>query len=409
MSICILSIGSELLEGSVIDSNSAFIANNITRHGGSVDLIRMVKDNKDEIVSLFQKYSKKFDVILTTGGLGPTFDDITAECLAVSAGLDLELNEKAYNHMASYLERAGVTIRQEHKHQSMLPKGCMLFNNNTGTAMGFSVKLNKADIICMPGVPVEMKNMFLHEVLPFITEKLNLKEQSYIDLHFVSIAESDIDVFIRSLNLPENIQCIINAGKGQVVVKLRGKDKELVESYALKIEKEFPKHFTGRGDILPAEYLINLLKEYGKTISFAESCTGGLLSEYITDISGASSVFYGSVVSYDNSIKENVLKVSSDILNNDGAVSQRCAYAMAEGVRNLMKTDYAISITGIAGPSGGTNDKPVGLVYIGITDGVNTKVYKNIFNGSRQQVRMRSANKAIQLVIEYIKNNNSQA
>lgn len=409
MSICILSIGSELLEGSVIDSNSAFIANNITRHGGSVDLIRMVKDNKDEIVSLFQKYSKKFDVILTTGGLGPTFDDITAECLAVSAGLDLELNEKAYNHMASYLERAGVTIRQEHKHQSMLPKGCKLFNNNTGTAMGFSVKLNKADIICMPGVPVEMKNMFLNEVLPFITEKLNLKEQSYIDLHFVSIAESDIDVFIRSLNLPENIQCIINAGKGQVVVKLRGKDKELVESYALKIEKEFPKHFTGRGDILPAEYLINLLKEYGKTISFAESCTGGLLSEYITDISGASSVFYGSVVSYDNSIKENVLKVSSDILNNDGAVSQRCAYAMAEGVRNLMKTDYAISITGIAGPSGGTNDKPVGLVYIGITDGVNTKVYKNIFNGSRQQVRMRSANKAIQLVIEYIKNNNSQA
>lgn len=409
MSICILSIGSELLEGSVIDSNSAFIANNITRHGGSVDLIRMVKDNKDEIVSLFQKYSKKFDVILTTGGLGPTFDDITAECLAVSAGLDLELNEKAYNHMASYLERAGVTIRQEHKHQSMLPKGCKLFNNNTGTAMGFSVKLNKADIICMPGVPVEMKNMFLHEVLPFITEKLNLKEQSYIDLHFVSIAESDIDVFIRSLNIPKNIQCIINAGKGQVVVKLRGKDKELVESYALKIEKEFPKHFTGRGDILPAEYLINLLKEYGKTISFAESCTGGLLSEYITDISGASSVFYGSVVSYDNSIKENVLKVSSDILNNDGAVSQRCAYAMAEGVRNLMKTDYAISITGIAGPSGGTNDKPVGLVYIGITDGVNTKVYKNIFNGSRQQVRMRSANKAIQLVIEYIKNNNSQA
>ena len=323
MSICILSIGSELLEGSVIDSNSAFIANNLTRYGANVDLIRMVKDDKLKIVSLFQKYSKKYDIILTTGGLGPTFDDITAECLAESAGVSLELNEKAYNHMASCLERAGVTIRQEHKHQSMLPKGCMLFNNNVGTAMGFSLKVNKADIICMPGVPAEMKDMFLQEVLAFIAEKLNLKEQSYIDLHFLSIAESDIDVFIRSLNISKEVQCIINAGKGQVVVKLRSENKTLAEEYALKLEKAFPENFIGRGEITPSEYLINLLKEHGKTISFAESCTGGLLSEYITDVSGASSVFYGSVVSYDNSIKENVLKVSKDILNTDGAVSEK--------------------------------------------------------------------------------------
>lgn len=404
MSICILSIGSELLEGSVIDSNSAFIANNLKRWGGKVELIRMVSDNKDEIVSLFQKYSKKFDIILTTGGLGPTFDDITAECLAESAGLSLELNEKAYNHMASCLNRAGVTIRQEHKHQSMLPATCRLFNNNVGTAMGFSVSLNKADIICMPGVPLEMKDMFIKEVLPFIVDKLGLKEQSYIDLHFLSIAESDIDVFIRSLNISNEVQCIINAGKGQVVVKLRGENKELVEDYALKIEKAFPKNFIGRGDILPAEYLVNLLKEKGKTISFAESCTGGMLSEMVTDISGASSVFYGSVVSYDNSIKENVLHVSADILNTFGAVSEECAHAMAEGVKKLMNTDYAISITGIAGPTGGTKDKPVGLVYIGVTDGENTKVYKNIFNGSRQQVRLRSATKALQLIIDFISN-----
>ena len=404
MSICILSIGSELLEGSVIDSNSAFIANNLTRWGGKVELIRMVSDNKDEIVSLFQKYSKKFDIILTTGGLGPTFDDITAECLAESAGLQLELNEKAYNHMVYCLNRAGVTIRQEHKHQSMLPATCRLFNNNAGTAMGFSISLNKADIICMPGVPLEMKDMFIKEVLPFIVGKLGLKEQSYIDLHFLSIAESDIDVFIRSLNISNEVQCIINAGKGQVVVKLRGENKELVEDCALKIEKAFPKNFIGRGDILPAEYLVNLLKEKGKTISFAESCTGGMLSEMVTDISGASSVFYGSVVSYDNSIKENVLHVSADILNTFGAVSEECAHAMAEGVKKLMNTDYAISITGIAGPTGGTKDKPVGLVYIGVTDGENTKVYKNIFNGSRQQVRLRSATKALQLIIDFISN-----
>ena len=239
--------------------------------------------------------------------------------MAESAGVSLELNEKAYNHMALCLERAGVTIRQEHKHQSMLPKGCMLFNNNVGTAMGFSLKVNKADIICMPGVPAEMKDMFLKEVLTFIAEKLNLKEQSYIDLHFLSIAESDIDVFIRGLNISKEVQCIINAGKGQVVVKLRSENKNLAEEYALKLEKAFPENFIGRGEITPSEYLINLLKEHGKTISFAESCTGGLLSELITDVSGASSAFYGSVVSYDNSIKENVLKVSKETLNTFGS------------------------------------------------------------------------------------------
>ena len=404
MSICILSIGSELLEGSVIDSNSAFIANNLTRFGANVGLIRMVKDNKDEIVHLFQKYSQKYDIILTTGGLGPTFDDITAECLAESAGLSLELNEKAYNHMASRLNKAGVIIRQEHKHQSMLPSSCILFNNNVGTALGFSIKLNKAHIICMPGVPLEMKDMFLKEVLPFVSKTLNLKEKAYIDLHFLSIPESDVDVFIRSLKIEDNVQCIINAGNAQVVVKLRGDNKEKVEEYALKIEKAFPENFIGRGDILPSEYLVRHLKSSGKTITCAESCTGGMLSSLITDVSGASSVFYGSVVSYDNSIKENVLKVPQEILNTYGAVSEECAYAMAEGVRNLMKTDYGISITGIAGPTGGTEEKPVGLVYIGVTDGENTKVYRNIFNGSRQQVRTRSANKAMQILIDYIKN-----
>ena len=197
MSICILSIGSELLEGSVIDSNSAFIANNLTCYGANVDLIRMVKDEKSTIVSLFQKYSKQYDIILTTGGLGPTFDDITAECLAESAGVSLELNEKAYNHMALCLERAGVTIRQEHKHQSMLPKGCMLFNNNVGTAMGFSLKVNKADIICMPGVPAEMKAMFSDEVIPY----LNLNHEEWLNPTNGSVStESFLDLYQKALN-----------------------------------------------------------------------------------------------------------------------------------------------------------------------------------------------------------------
>lgn len=405
MRSCILSIGSELLEGSVVDTNSAFIAGSLSHYGAAPDMIRMVKDNRKEIISLFQSLSKEFDVILTTGGLGPTFDDITAECLAEACSVEISLNEKAYKHVKERLERAGVTIRDEHKHQSMLPKGCSLYHNENGTALGFSMHLNRADIICMPGVPVEMKTMFLDEVLPVLKEKFSLKEIIYKDLHFLSIPESDIDAVIRDLNISHETECIINAGSGKVVVKLRGYNNQEIKSISEKLSSYFKANYLGDNYTDEAKLIIDLLKEKKQTVSFAESCTGGLLSEYITNISGASEVFMGSVVSYDNSIKQNVLNVPEYILKDYGAVSEECASFMAQGVKELMKTDYAVSITGIAGPGGATDTKPVGLVYIGVSCGKNTAVYKHIFNGDRQQVRMRSAKKALYYLLNAVKEN----
>lgn len=405
MRSCILSIGSELLEGSVVDTNSAFIAGSLSHYGAAPDMIRMVKDNRKEIISLFQSLSKEFDVILTTGGLGPTFDDITAECLAEACSVEISLNEKAYKHVKERLERAGVTIRDEHKHQSMLPKGCSLYHNENGTALGFSMHLNRADIICMPGVPVEMKTMFLDEVLPVLKEKFSLKEIIYKDLHFLSIPESDIDAVIRDLNISHETECIINAGSGKVVVKLRGYNNQEIKSISEKLSSYFKANYLGDNYTDEAKLIIDLLKEKKQTVSFAESCTGGLLSEYITNISGASEVFMGSVVSYDNSIKQNVLNVPEYILKDYGAVSEECASFMAQGVKELMKTDYAVSITGIAGPGGATDTKPVGLVYIGVSCGKNTAVYKHIFNGDRYQVRMRSAKKALYYLLNAVKEN----
>lgn len=405
MRTCILSIGSELLEGSVVDTNSAFIANNLSHYGSAPDMIRMVKDNKEEIISLFKSLSKEFDVILTTGGLGPTFDDITAECLASACGVEISLNEKAYNHMKERLERAGVLVRKEHEHQSMLPKGCSLYHNEKGTALGFGMYLNKADIICMPGVPVEMKTMFIDEVLPVLKEKFSLKEIIYKDLHFLSIPESDVDAVIRELKISSNTECIINAGSGKIVVKLRGYNNQEIESISEKLSSHFKDHYLGDNYTDEAKLIIDLLKEKNQTVSFAESCTGGLLSEYITNISGASAVFMGSVVSYDNSVKQNVLKVPEYILKDYGAVSEECASFMAQGVKKLMNTDYSVSITGIAGPGGATDTKPVGLVYIGVSCKDNTAVYENIFNGDRQQVRMRSAKKALYYLLNLIKEN----
>lgn len=405
MRSCILSIGSELLEGSVVDTNSAFIANNLAHYGSAPDMIRMVQDNSKEIVSLFKSLSKEFDVILTTGGLGPTFDDITAECLASACGVEVTLNEKAYNHMKERLERAGVTVRKEHKHQSMLPGDCSLYHNEKGTALGFGMHLNRADIICMPGVPVEMKTMFTDEVLPVLKEKFSLKEIIYKDLHFLSIPESDVDAVIRDLNISSETECIINAGSGKIVVKLRGCNSQEIKSISEKLSSHFKDYYLGDNYTDEAKLIIDLLRERNKKISFAESCTGGLLSEYITNISGASDVFIGSVVSYDNSVKQNVLKVPKDILKDYGAVSAECAEYMAKGVKDLMKTDYSVSITGIAGPGGGTDTKPVGLVYIGVASKKGISVYKNIFNGDRQQVRMRSAKKVLFYLLNAVKEN----
>lgn len=403
MRICILSIGSELLEGSVVDTNSAFIGSELAHYGVSPDMIRMVKDNRQEIVSLFSELSKEFDIILTTGGLGPTFDDITAECLAISCQSELILNERAYNHMKEMLERSGVTLRKEHEHQVMLPKDCLLFNNVKGTALGFSMHLNKADIICMPGVPVEMKAMFSDEVIPYLREKYSFKEITYKDMHFLSVPESEVDAVIRSIEISSDTQCIINAGSGKVVVKLRGYNNPEIKKVSDKLKSVFKESYLGDNYTDEAKLIIDILKSQNKTISFAESCTGGLLSEYITNVSGASEVFMGSVVSYDNSVKHNVLNVPDDILMNYGAVSEECAAFMASGVKKLMKTNYAVSITGIAGPNGGSEEKPVGLVYIGIAKEEEIKVYKNIFNGDRQQVRMKSAKKAMLYLLNLLK------
>ena len=287
----------------------------------------------------------------------------------------------------------------------MLPAGCTLYHNEKGTALGFGMHLNRADIICMPGVPVEMKTMFLDEVLPVLRKKFSFKEIICKDLHFLSIAESDVDAVIRDLKISSETECIINAGSGKVVVKLRGYNNQEIDNISKELAQHFKDSYLGDNYTDEAKLIIDLLKERNKTVSFAESCTGGLLSEYITNISGASAVFMGSVVSYDNSVKQNVLNVPEHILKDYGAVSEECASFMARGVKDLMKTDYSVSITGIAGPGGATDTKPVGLVYIGVSHKNNTEVYKNIFNGDRYQVRMRSAKKALFYLLNAVTEN----
>ena len=402
MKICILSIGSELLEGSVVDTNSAFIGNALSKYGATPSLIRMIPDNELDIVNAFKEYSNNFDIILTTGGLGPTFDDITAKCLAIAGNKKLELNKEAFAHMEKCLKERYVEIGDNHIHQATLPVDSKLYPNTVGTAMGFSININNCQIISMPGVPVEMKFMFSNYILPEIIKNHDLKEIISQDLCFYSIPESELDNIIRNFTIKHNTSIIINAGKGQVVVKLRGYNSEELYSFKELLINAFPNNYIDYNNSNPAYALVHILNESNKTISTAESCTGGLLSKIITDVPGSSSIFYGTVVSYHNLIKSNVLNIPIEIIEENGAVSNIVCSYMVENVRKLMNTDYAISVTGIAGPSGGTPEKPVGTVYIGVASKNKVNINKYLFNGDREHIRLRTAYQGIFDLIKLI-------
>ena len=402
MHCSILTIGSELLEGSVINTNASFIGTHLSVIGLTPLSSYTVGDSKETLIRFMKKLSQDYNIVFTTGGIGPTFDDITAECAALASNSELEFNQEAFNHISFKLKKENIEIKESHKKQAYLPKGVILFNNKYGTALGFGHYINKCLFICMPGVPYEMKAVFCDEVIPYIKKEYEIKEIYSKNIHIAFTAESEVDSFIRDLNIHDNVECIINASSYQVVVKLRSEDEKQLNKTAFLIVENFSSNFIGYNTSIE-EAFVNILKAKNLTVSTAESCTGGLIGASITNISGASNIYYGSIVSYDNSVKENLLNVEKDILEEFGAVSDETAKIMAEQVRLKMGTSIGISTTGIAGPSGAVKDKPVGTVFIGISNGIYTKVIRKHFQGNRDKVRTQAVNYALFSAIEFIR------
>lgn len=403
--VAIFAIGSELLEGSIVDTNSAWLGKKLTKAGFDVVDVRLIPDHKEKIIRLLREGMKNYDVILTTGGLGPTFDDLTAETLAEASGREWVMHEEARAHMLKWLEKRNVVVKPAHERQAMLPKDCIVFPNTKGTALGFGVEEESCIVVSMPGVPYEMYTMFEDCVMPFLLKKFQLNERFSIDLRIGGLPESDIDDVIREMCLPESVECIINVSKGECLVKLRGFDNTLLEDYSVKLKDSFPNNFIGFGEDGLAAVLIRTLREKKMTLAVAESCTGGMIGQGLTSISGSSEVFMGGVISYSNDVKERILRVPKNIMVNHGAVSEETAKAMAVGAANTIRTRCAISVTGVAGPGGGTEEKPVGTVCIGyaVDDEVITRKY--LFPGDREAIRTRAMNTAFREMTELLKKN----
>jgi nicotinamide-nucleotide amidase len=382
----IISTGKEILAGDILDTNTNFITSKLTKKGVDVIYHHSCTDNESDLAALIYGASKRSELVIITGGLGPTSDDKTR--FAVSKVLDspLVMNKGAFQSVERFFIKRNMKMPEENSIQALIPENADFIENNFGTAPGIYFKLGKAEIFCFPGVPYELEKM----VQTVLEEKIKVHDFYISEIFTVfglpesktGFLLSDFENFFPIENLSSIVELGIQAVFPHIFVKLygRGKDLKKLEEKIRKAkdfvaEKLGSKIISSSGKTL-YEKTAKLLTENKLTLSIAESCTGGLISNNFTDISGSSSFFKMSAVTYSNEAKTDILNVKKETIEKFGAVSKQCAMELALGARLKGKSDFGISTTGIAGPTGGVKDKPVGTVFIGISTQKETKAYR---------------------------------
>ena len=404
-------VGTEILIGDIVNTNSAYISARLAAIGINQYYQAVVGDNPARLERKIKEALERCDVLIMTGGLGPTYDDLTKETAAKCMQREMYLHERSLERMQRYFSGRNIVMSETNKKQAYMPVGSTIFDNDHGTAPGLAIEdeVNGKIIIMLPGPPNEMIPMFDESVEPYLKQ---FSESIFYskNINIVGMGESAVEAVISDLmKTAENPTVAPYCKEGEVRLRVTAKVKDTETGEILcneMIEKiratEVGKFIYGIDTDLETS-LINLLRERGCKIATAESCTGGLISKMITDVSGSSDVFDGGVVSYANEIKHKLLGVSDETLRTFGAVSEETAREMAIGVRDLMDADYGISVTGIAGPNGGTADKPVGLVYIACADKDSCVVRRLNLRGDRSHIRKLTANYAISLGIERVR------
>lgn len=383
MKINIVTIGDEILIGQIIDTNSAWMATELNRIGAEVNEILSISDDKEAISEALDRSFNQADVILMTGGLGPTKDDITKKTIAEYFNAEMVFDQASYDRILKLFERWGRSSTEAHRQQCYMPANAELLYNKMGTAPGMWFKNQDKILVSMPGVPYEMQYIMEKHVLPRLS---NGNKQIAIDhrtIRTVGEGESRIAARIETIenSLPAGIKLAYLPSLGSVRLRLTGRGTDanqltkILDEQVARIQSEIPELIFGYGKIQLEEAIGELLLKHKKTMTTAESCTGGYLAHMITSVPGSSGYFLGSIIAYSNEVKTQELKVQDQTLQKHGAVSEATVKEMVSGALEKFHTDLAVAVSGIAGPGGGTPEKPVGTIWMAVGDKNHTETY----------------------------------
>lgn len=409
----ILCVGTEILLGDIVNTNAAYIAQGLATLGINCYQHTAVGDNPERLKQSLNEAFSRCNLVIMTGGLGPTYDDLTKETVAEFFGAPIVLDAMSEQMLLENFKRIGRPMTENNRKQAFMPQGAHVFPNDRGTANGLALEKNGKIAILMPGPPREMTAMFDLQVKPFLAARSSTVLVSK-NIHFFGIGESQLEQTLHEYMLDHSNPTVAPYAKeGEVRLRITAsasnekQAEELLEPVVREICEMFPEYVYGVDVESLENLLVKELLNQKLHLATAESCTGGMISASITSISGASLVFDCGVCSYSNDIKHSLLQVNSQTLEVYGAVSSQTALEMAQGVRKLAGADIGLSVTGIAGPTGGTEEKPVGLVYIGVSspwreDVVELRLNRN-YGGGRDYIRNIATKNALYLALETVK------
>jgi nicotinamide-nucleotide amidase len=404
MNAVILSIGDELTNGQTVDTNSAYLSRELARRGIATLAHCTVGDDRRLIAGAIRQACGLSELVLVTGGLGPTEDDLTRQALADVLGVELRLHPKCLAVLEEFFRRRGRTMVDANRIQAMVPLGAEVLENQVGTAAGLAAKVGSSQVYIVPGVPFEMRWIFEN----VIAARLPAQEGVIVHrvIHTFGAGESDVGAKIADLmqrGANPTVGTTVAAGLVSIRVVTGAQDAAASRAMSQPVVDDIKRRLgtlvVGEDEQTMASALGELLHRAGQTVASAESCTGGMIGQMLTSVPGSSNYYLGGVIAYDNRIKQELLGVPQELLDQHGAVSEPVALAMAAGCLKRFNSDWAISITGIAGPGGGTDEKPVGLVYVALAGKTVTPIAaRTLFPGQRDMIRLRSSLAAMDML-----------
>jgi nicotinamide-nucleotide amidase len=403
MTVAVLSIGTELTRGEITNTNATWLGEELTRIGLDVTEAEVIPDDREIVQTTLRRLGSAHDVIVCTGGLGPTTDDLTSECVAAVLGLPLERDAASLEAIRARMARVGRAVNPSNAKQSDFPKDATILANPHGTAPGFGVRIGRAQAFFMPGVPGEMKPMFSEHLVP-VLEKMVTFGMHQVRLRSFGMPESTVNDRLQGIEAAHGVVLGYRAHFPEIEVKVLARAKtsdeatRIARAAAHDVRSRLGDAIYGEGDVDFTQAIGTLFRERALSFGTAESCTGGLVASLLTEHAGASDFFRGAIVAYSNAVKTNALGVSDALLSSVGAVSAEVSRSMAEGARRALGVDVALALTGIAGPGGATDTKPVGLVHFAVATADGTTDRNLVFPGTRQQVRLISAFAGLSLV-----------